>query len=61
MTAAVPGLIRAVPLVGASPRLCVSMAVPGPGAGGQCGPSCQMPMTLPAGSRMVATRRFPSG
>ena len=34
---------------------------PGPGAGGQCGPSCQMPMTLPAGSRIVATRRFPSG
>ena len=32
----------------------------GPPAG-QRGPSCQMPMTLPAGSRMVAIQRFPSG
>ena len=27
----------------------------------QRGPACQMPMTLPAGSRMVAIQRFPSG
>jgi hypothetical protein len=30
-------------------------------AAGQRGPACQMPMTLPAGSRMVAIQRFPSG
>jgi hypothetical protein len=28
---------------------------------GQRGPACQMPMMLPAGSRMVAIQRFPSG
>jgi len=30
-------------------------------AADQRGPACQMPMTLPAGSRMVATQRSPSG